>query len=121
MSNGMIVLAVVAVLVALVVGGQLWMAAKARRAEGKPTPIPGDGVLFFYSPTCAPCHAMWPHVEALAEERGDVRFIDVSVHPEIAQAFGVMATPTTIVVRDDLVVEVRLGALSEGALRSIAA
>lgn len=107
-----------------------WMLSRRVRAlVGKPAPaLPppfderarGDVLFWFHSPTCGPCRAMEPYIEQLAA-RGAAESVDVMVHPEVAQAFGVMATPTTIHVRSGRVLDVRTGVLGPAVLAAILA
>lgn len=57
----------------------------------------------FWSPWCAPCRTLRPHLHKLAEERqADWRFVAVNtdMHPSAAEAFGVSALPTLVMFRD---------------------
>ena len=123
MSTSLLILGIVAVAVGLVVGLQLWLARQARALEGNQAPtvpgVEGDALYFFHSPTCAPCRAMEPAVHALAERDPRVHSIDVTQRLELARAFGVMATPTTISVKGGVVKQVRLGALPAAALEQM--
>ena len=120
MSTGVVVLIAALSLVALAWAPQLWMRYRAAQTRGQQAPISGNALLFFHSPTCAPCKAMRPSVEELAAERADVRLVDVTREPQVARAFQVMATPTTIVVRDGVVAEVRIGMVTPPELRKLA-
>ncbi len=58
----------------------------------------------FYSSTCQPCLVMEPILERLAKRRaGQIVVVKINVerHPELAQAFGVQAVPTYVVVHKD--------------------
>jgi thioredoxin 1 len=109
---------------------QLSVRWRMRRLQGKPAPeISGDvgdalkrnerALLYFYSPTCGPCRAMTPVVEQLASRHQNVVKVDVSDSAEVARSFGVMATPTTILVEQGKVAKVRVGSLSEKQLESL--
>jgi thioredoxin 2 len=55
----------------------------------------------FYSPTCAPCHMMFPIVESLAARRaGEISVIKINVdtHQQIAAAFSIRSVPTFVIV-----------------------
>lgn len=128
MSWGAAILVVVlAALLGLWVAGRM-MARAARASEGRAVSelvgqtddlVADDVVLWFHSPSCGPCKAMQPGVDPLVES-GRARAIDVMQQPDIARAFSVMATPTTVVVRGGVVREVRTGFLSPKALESLA-
>ena len=109
---------------------QLWMRSRATALRGSSAPelrgalgeaVRGDALLFFHSPGCAPCRAMHPQVQELAEQDPRVHSVDVMDHPEAAQAFGLMGTPTVIAVRSGQVQEVKVGAMSNAALREMLA
>ncbi|KAJ3494397.1 hypothetical protein NLG97_g4107 [Lecanicillium saksenae] len=56
-------------------------------------------VVFFTSPTCPPCKAMYPFYDQLAEQYGHhIAFIkvDISLAHEIAGKYAITATPTFI-------------------------
>ena len=53
----------------------------------------------FWAEWCAPCRAVAPILEEIANERGDslnVMKLNVDENPDIAQRFGVMSIPTLI-------------------------
>jgi thiol-disulfide isomerase/thioredoxin len=106
------------------IGMQWWMASKMRANEGKAAPPLGDlgdpegRVVWFYGPNCGPCHAMRPAVDALGEQ---AILIDVSRHMDVARAYGVLATPTTVLVRGGRIAAVRPGRLSPGQLDDLLA
>ena len=56
----------------------------------------------FWAPWCAPCRALTPIVDALADQyAGAVQFMKVNVddNPQVAQRYGVQAIPTLILFR----------------------
>ena len=63
---------------------------------GKPT------LLYFTTPTCAPCKTMQrPAIQRLVEQLGErlqVVEIDASTNPDLASQWGVMSVPTTFVL-----------------------
>ena len=79
-------------------------------------------LLVFTSPTCAPCKLQQvPIINRLMGEwsdRIDVRLIDVTEQPEVAQQYGVWSLPTTIVLKADRsVVAINQGVAHEKKLR----
>lgn len=56
----------------------------------------------FWAGWCAPCRAIAPSVDALADQyQGKVKVgkLDIDAHPEVAQSFGVRSIPTLIVFK----------------------
>ncbi len=79
-------------------------------------------LLVFTSPTCAPCKLQQlPIVERLMTEwndKIDVRVIDVTEEPDVAQQYGVWSLPTTIVLgADRSVVAINQGVAQTNKLR----
>jgi len=112
-----------------VLGIWQWSLGRHARAHiGQPVPeLPGalgqatrgDILLWFHSPHCGPCRAMRPKIAELVQSGAAIE-VDVSDNLEIAQAFGVMATPTTIRIRQGHIEQVSTGSLSPRALESMA-
>ncbi|MCA9573014.1 MAG: thioredoxin family protein [Myxococcales bacterium] len=110
-------------------GSQLVMSRLARRNEGQPVPgvdgpmrekLDGDVLVWFHSKSCGPCRAMEPGVRQLAAE-GRAEIVDVHENLPLAQAFGVMATPTTVHVKGGRIEAVRTGMLRPEELRALLA
>jgi len=78
-------------------------------------------LLYFYSPACGPCRSMTPLIDRLAREHGNVGKIDVQQDPDTARRFGVRATPTTVLVKGNIVKGVVLGAKSLKQLEKLLA
>lgn len=118
--------AVVGLLLAMSLS-QLWMTLRARRSVGQSAPeigpalAPGAALVYFSSPTCGPCRAMTPRIEALRSHGAQIHTVDVTQQPEVASAYGVMATPTTVAVRDGLICEVIVGIVPQEKLIALLA
>jgi thioredoxin 1 len=95
----------------IVVGGMAiyWLAnrvilARARgRRLGLESIRPGiPGILYFTTPTCAPCKTVQrPALGRLKERLGDclqVIEVDASNRPDLADYWGVLSVPTTFVI-----------------------
>jgi len=76
-------------------------------------------LLYFYSEHCGPCRGMSPLIDELATHHPNVRKIDVGADPRLAQALSIRATPTTVLVLNNVVSEVVLGAKSKRQLEKL--
>lgn len=70
----------------------------------------------FTSPDCGPCRSMRPIVEQLMAEGHQVRHVDVSTRPELAQQFSVTRWPTFLVLVDGVEHSRLVGMASHGQL-----
>lgn len=79
-------------------------------------------VVLYTSPTCGPCRTMKPMVSAVIDEFGaNVHYveIDIETDPEIAEAAGVMGTPTLQCFKDKERVESVAGVKMKSDWRKI--
>lgn len=123
--NTIIVLVIVAV-TALILYWQWRTLRMANRCKGQKAPDTSavDGgidadkrVYFFHSAHCGPCKAISPLVDSIRKEFPNLIKVDIAANLELAQAFGIAATPSFIVVCDGVVSEVKLGGVSASWLR----
>lgn len=122
MSSGVIVGSILFVLVGLVVFMQISIARRARAMEGRAVPpLPGtvgrrielqkSALVYLYSPQCGACRAITPRVRALAAKNPAVFAVDVMTDMNLARALGVMATPSTVELRDGKIAGYHVGAI----------
>lgn len=106
---------------------QAFAARMAKRMEGEAAPavdgplgdrMSGNLLVWFHSETCGPCKAMEPFVRQL-EAEGKAEIVDVHKNLSVAQAFGVMATPTTVHVRDGQILTVRPGVMGKAQMEAM--
>lgn len=73
---------------------------KSRGLESAPPGVPV--LLYFTTPTCAPCKTVQrPAIRLLGEQLGDrlqVIEVDASARPDLASHWGVMSVPTTFFI-----------------------
>jgi len=108
---------------------QATMWVRARRTLGRPAPDTAsvDGaasadrvrVYYFHAVHCGHCRSMTPRVELLRAHHRNLIKLDIADARELAQAFGVAATPSFIQVVDGVIRQVKLGGQSEAQLRAM--
>jgi thioredoxin 1 len=123
-------LTTVAAIVLLALALRFGMSMRMNRSVGKPAPdiseISGrtlgpdeSAMVYFYGPHCRACKPMTPMVRAMGEQRDNVYAVDISEHPRLARDFGLIATPTVMLVRSGLISQVRVGTLSQARLEQM--
>jgi thioredoxin 1 len=114
----MIILLLVASFLILV---PLFSYLSAKRLVGKKivTELSGNRMLYFYSENCPPCRSMTPIIERLAEQHDGIVKVDVRKDPEMSRNFNIRATPTLILMKDSIVMDVALGGKTESQLKSL--
>jgi thiol-disulfide isomerase/thioredoxin len=95
-------------------------AARDPLLSGVPDGVPA--ILYFTTPTCAPCRLQQtPALERLKRELGDAVYVvrvDASEQPDAASRWGVISVPTLFVLgRDGAARHVHNGVVSDGVLR----
>lgn len=65
---------------------------------------------YFHAPDCGPCQAMMPMIDRLCAEHPNLIKVDVTEHTQLAERFGVSATPTFVVVNNGQVSDIKVGA-----------
>ncbi len=111
---------IIIAIVVLFFGFQKFMVFKMKWKKGKAAPELGgvkgkaikDGkssLFYFYSPSCGACKSMTPVVEGYTKNNPRCFKVDVSKDMSTARAFGVMGTPSTVVVEDGKIREFFVG------------
>lgn len=99
-------LVTVFMLISLAFAAWLFNRLLLRRAENRlaefPQYRPGlPAIVYFTTPTCAPCRTQQrPAIRRLQEHLGrwfQVIEVDASLHPDLARRWGVMSVPTTFI------------------------
>jgi thiol-disulfide isomerase/thioredoxin len=115
-----VLLVLVGGFVALNVALQVLARQRAAKLKGQPLPqlsgVTGQRIaasdralIYFFTPTCAACRTLTPRMKALAEKGQPVFPIDATQEPDLARAFSVMATPTTVEIQQGRVAAVSIG------------
>ncbi len=78
-------------------------------------------LLDFWASWCGPCRMLSPTVDAIAEERTDVKVCKVNVddEPELATHFGIMSIPTLIVMKNGNAVKQTMGVQPKDAILAL--
>lgn len=127
-----ILLYIVLAFILLFVFAQYKMVRSARKMKGRNiTGLKGElkrleekgarGLLYFYSPGCHACKNMTPVIKELRNENKNVFDIDAASNIELTAKFGIMATPTTILMESGNIKEIFVGARSKEQLKSLLA
>ena len=101
-----------------------------KRKKGQPAPdLSGKAgkvirqgkkaLFYFYGPTCPPCVQMSPIVDKMADKYQNIFKIDVSKDMSISRQFGVLGTPSLVLVENGKIVDFIMGPQGEKALERI--
>lgn len=68
-------------------------------------------LLDFWASWCGPCRMVAPSIEAISQERSDIKVgkINVDEEPELASQFRIVSIPTLVVMKDGKIVNQALG------------
>jgi thioredoxin 1 len=125
----MIFLYIIGAFVLFVISMQLMVRWRGSRKRG--TRVEGLGgelgkavssgktvLAYFYSPSCGACRAQTPIIDAMRKQHRGVFKINVADDLPTARVLGVMATPTTVLIKDGIVEEFMVGPRNESQLRA---
>ena len=99
-------------------------AAEVTDSQWETTVLQSDSPVFvdFWAEWCAPCRAMGPYVDKLAEEYGDrikVLKINTQDNPEVPAKYGITAIPTFLLIKGGEVVKQMVGSQSYDDLKKV--
>ena len=126
----MILLYIVIGIVVLFFGMQFFMVFKMRLKKGKTAPElsgkagkllqKGEQALFyFYSPGCRACKDMTPMMHQMSKYNKGIFPIDISKDMNTAKKFGVMGTPSTVLVKAGTIKEFLVGPQTDAKIASL--
>ncbi|MGH8401391.1 MAG: thioredoxin [Gammaproteobacteria bacterium] len=75
----------------------------------------------YWAEWCAPCKAMAPILDELADEYQDklrIAKVNVELEPQIARQYGVRSQPTMMLFRNGTVEAQKVGAMSKSQLKA---
>ncbi len=125
-----IVIIVAIAIAVLFFGFQKFMVFKMSRKKGKPAPeLKGTlgkaikngkiSLFYFYSPSCGACKSMTPIVEGYTKNNPRCFKVDVSKDMDTARAFGVMGTPSTVVIENGIIRDFFVGPKPQAQLTAL--
>jgi thioredoxin 1 len=105
----MSVIYVILTIIGIILIFQLSVRLKGWFRKGKPAPkvsgqlgrhiSKGEKIIaYFYSPTCRACKTQENYWPAIQQKFGNIVRINVAKDKDIAHAFGIMGTPTTVII-----------------------
>ena len=79
------------------------------------------GLMDFWASWCGPCQMLSPVVDALAEEREDIKVVKVNTDevPLLAQEFRVMSIPTLVVMKNGEETNRSIGVISKEEIEQL--
>jgi len=99
-------------------------AAEVTDAQWDSTVLQSETPVFvdFWAEWCAPCRAMGPYVDKLAEEYdGKIKVLKINTqdNPEVPAKYGITAIPTFLLIKGGEVVKQMVGSQSYDDLRKV--
>ena len=121
---------IVMIFVGFIVFIQIYARVQGLMKRGKEIP-PIDGkignalaqnattLLYFYTPTCSACKVMTPVIDRLQTEFKNILKINLASDLEIGKKFGIMGTPSLVLVKDNKIQSFVVGAKNETFIRKL--
>lgn len=84
--------------------------------------FPGIVIVDFWGPGCAPCRALAPVLDAVAEANegtAKVVKVDIAESDDVANHYGITTIPTILVFKNGDLVEQLMGVQSKAKLQSV--
>ncbi len=87
--------------------------------EGKVIQKGQRAIFYFYSPQCNACRAITPIIDEMQKKNPRIFKINLAEDREIAMKFGIMATPTTVLIENKMITELLIGPQKKEVLMSL--
>jgi len=126
----MIIVYVLGGIIALFFLLQLGMRLKMRMQKGKPAPELGGrygkavksgkkAMFYFYSESCSACKPMTPIIEQFVKKNHNYFKVNIAKDMQTARQFGVMGTPSTVIIENGKIQDFLVGPQPEQKLRTL--
>lgn len=76
-------------------------------------------IFYFYSQSCGACRPMTPIIDQYVKKSKNVYKVDIARDMATARKFGVMGTPSTVLVENGIIKEFLVGPQSEAKLSQL--
>lgn len=76
-------------------------------------------MIYFYTNSCAACKTMTPLIDKISKDFDNIHKVNLASEMEIGRKFGVMGTPSLVLVEMGRITEFILGARNESFLRKL--
>jgi len=86
---------------------------------GKEVSGPGKHLIYFYTDSCAACKPMTPIVESMRKNNKNVHKVNLATNMELARTFGVMGTPSTIILENNKIGSFIVGVKNQHFLQKL--
>jgi len=117
----MYILITAIVIISIFVGLRFLLQKRAQRSKGKEIDLSifddkiktllksEKSLLYFFTPTCGACKSQTPIIDRLEEQTKAVGKIDLSVNRSAAAEFGIIGTPSTVIMSGNIIAEIFVG------------
>ena len=85
---------------------------------GKAINSGNKSLFYFYSQSCGACRPMTPIIDKFAKKK-NVFKVDIARDMDIARKFGVLGTPSTVIVENGIIKEFLVGPQSESKINQL--
>jgi len=109
---------------------QFTLLRRSRRMEGKDSPVTnpeideklsrhGQVLLYFFTPLCDACQVMAPRIDRMVIKYDNIIKLNAKENKDLALSFGLVATPTVILIKKGKIAKIVAGITSEKKLSAL--